>query len=82
MRSTGIVRHIDNLGRVVVPAEIRETMFITPDSPLMFFVEGSRIIIEKYQPGCYICGYGERLKAFHDKKICMTCVKKAAELLK
>ena len=58
MISTGIVRSIDNLGRVVLPKELRNTYSITPDTPLEIFTDGESIVLRKYraQGGCVFCG--------------------------
>lgn len=81
MKATGIVRRIDDLGRVVVPAELRRTQFIEEGDPLEFFVDGDRIILRKYQPGCFFCGNTESLQSFHSKHICTTCITKASQLI-
>jgi len=58
MISTGIVRSIDNLGRVVLPKELRNTYSITPDTPLEIFTDGESIVLRKYraQGACVFCG--------------------------
>ena len=58
MISTGIVRHIDSLGRVVLPKELRRTFDITTDTPLEIFTEGDAILLRKYRPAdaCALCG--------------------------
>ncbi|WP_068786641.1 AbrB/MazE/SpoVT family DNA-binding domain-containing protein [Paenibacillus phocaensis] len=80
MKSTGIVRRIDDLGRVVIPMELRRTLGISEGDPLEIFVDGDKIILRKYQPGCCICGSIEELKSFHGKAICAECIAKAAKL--
>ncbi|WP_405154751.1 AbrB/MazE/SpoVT family DNA-binding domain-containing protein [Paenibacillus sp. FSL K6-0108] len=82
MKATGIVRRIDDLGRVVIPKELRRTHFIEEGDPLEYFVEGDKIIIRKYQPGCILCGNNESLHLFHGKQICTQCISKASELTK
>lgn len=82
MKATGIVRRIDDLGRVVIPKELRRTHFIEEGDPLEYFVEGDKIIIRKYQPGCILCGNTESLHLFHGKQICTPCINKASELTK
>ena len=56
MKSTGMVRKIDNLGRIVLPIELRRVLEIDQDSSLQIFVEGDEIILKKYQPACVFCG--------------------------
>lgn len=82
MKSTGIVRKVDELGRVVIPKELRRTLGIAESDPLEVFVDGEQIILRKYRPGCFICGNLDAPKhLFHGKEICVECVKKAAQLL-
>lgn len=79
MKSTGIVRNIDNLGRVVIPMELRRTLGIDEKDPLEVFVDGDKIILRKYAPGCYICGNNEgHMHAFFGRQLCQKCVNEAA----
>ena len=71
MKSTGIVRHIDELGRVVVPKEIRRKLGISNTDPVEIFTEGDRIILTKYVPVCHFC---EGLCEFKEKNICADCI--------
>lgn len=82
MRTTSIVRHIDGLGRVTIPKEIRSSLDIGEGDPLEILVGGCMIMFRKYNPGCYICsGHGE-CRTFHGKQICTSCIKQAAALMK
>lgn len=81
MKSTGIVRRIDDLGRVVIPMELRRTLGVAEGDPLEVFVDGDKVILRKYLPGCYICGSIDDLKSFHGKAICTGCIAEAAKLL-
>ena len=74
MKSTGVVRQLDNLGRVVLPIELRRTMDISVKDPLEVFVDGDDIILRKYQPGCIFCGATEGLLVYRDKSLCPRCV--------
>ena len=80
MKSTGVVRKVDELGRIVLPAEIRQSLGIEVKDPLEFFVDGERIILKKYQPGCVFCGGMEGLSAFEGKVLCASCIKKLKSL--
>ena len=80
MKSTGVVRKVDELGRIVLPAEIRQCLDIKIKDPLEFFVDGERIILKKYQPGCIFCGGVEDLSAFEGKQICAGCLSKLHKL--
>lgn len=77
MKATGIVRRIDDLGRVVIPKELRRTMGIADGDPLEIFVDGDKIILRKYAPGCCLCGNSERelLSLYPEKLVCKACIK-------
>ena len=74
MKSTGIVRNIDELGRVVVPKEIRTKMGIANTDPVEIYVEGDKIILTKYTPVCHFCGSGDSVVDYKGKKICRSCI--------
>ena len=79
MRSTGIVRKIDELGRIVVPRELRTTLDVCPGDPIEIFVDGEQIILKKYQPSCIFCGEAKGTINYKGKNICESCMK---ELIK
>lgn len=56
MKATGIVRKIDDLGRLVIPSELRKLLRLDVGTPVEFYVEGNRIVLERYQRGCIFCG--------------------------
>ena len=70
MKSTGVVRQLDNLGRVVLPIELRRTMGIGVKDLLEVYVDGEDIILRKYQPACLFCGSMENVTEFRGKNIC------------
>ena len=74
MKSTGIVRKVDELGRVVRPKELRSTSRISQKDPLEIYVEGESIILKKYEPCCIFCGSGTDVKFFKDKRVCQACI--------
>lgn len=74
MKSTGIVRKVDELGRVVIPIELRRTLQIEEKDALEIYVDGERIILKKYEPACIFCGNAERVTIFKDKNICQDCL--------
>lgn len=74
MKETGIVRRVDELGRIVLPKELRRTLGINERDQLEIFVEGSRIFIQKYEGNCVFCGAIEDLTSFKDKHICGDCL--------
>ena len=76
MKSTGIVRSVDPLGRMVIPAELREK-FGVKDGKGAFeiFVDGDSIILKKYEPTCVFCGSCEKITVFKDRNVCDNCIK-------
>jgi len=79
MKSTGIVRRVDELGRVVLPIELRRTLDIEIRSPLEIYVDGDLIILRKYEPACIFCGEAKDVVNFKDKIICNVCLKELSE---
>ena len=75
MKSTGIVRKLDNLGRIVIPKELRETMGIGIRDSLEIFTEGGDIIVRRYAPGCVICGEAKDTLPFKGKLLCADCIR-------
>lgn len=80
MKSTGIVRKVDELGRVVIPIELRNKFDIKEKDPIEIYVEGSSIILKKFEPNCIFCGSSKNLVEYKEKLICNKCSKKIAEL--
>jgi len=74
MRATGIVRKADELGRIVIPKELRNTMSIDEGTPLEIFTGNGQIVLQKYQPGCIFCDGFENLTDFAGKQICPACI--------
>ncbi len=73
MKATGIVRKIDALGRVVIPKELRDKMYIEDGDPLEIFVENDAIVIQKYAAVCVFCGSGEDLRHYKGRNVCRSC---------
>lgn len=74
MKSTGIVRRVDELGRVVIPIELRRTLEIAEKDALEIYVDGEQIILKKYQPACIFCGDARDVVNFKGKNICKACL--------
>lgn len=74
MRDTGIVRKIDELGRIVLPIELRREMEIEEKDTLSILIDGEHIVLKKHSPSCFICGEEYGLVEFEGKKICKNCV--------
>lgn len=75
MKSTGIVRRVDELGRVVLPIELRRTLNITDKDSLEIYVEGEKIVLKKYEPACIFCGSATDIGVFHGKNVCRSCAR-------
>lgn len=79
MKSTGIVRKVDELGRVVLPMELRKTLNIDPHDPLEIFVESETVILKKYEPECTFCGSDTDVINFKNKNVCKKCIGELSE---
>ena len=80
MKSTGIIRRMDELGRVVIPIEIRNQFHIVEKDPIEIYVDGSSIVLKKFEPNCIFCGNTKNLLVYNDKLICQNCSKKIGNL--
>ncbi len=80
MKSTGIVRKLDQLGRIVIPKELRTTFDIKETDPIEIFVDGTDIVLRKYQQSCVFCGEADNLVEFNGKVVCACCLKKLKKL--
>lgn len=74
MKSTGIVRKVDDLGRIVLPSSIRNNMDIKAEDAVEIFTEGDKIILQKYQPFCIFCNSGDDVVYYKGKRICAKCL--------
>ncbi len=79
MKSTGIIRKVDNLGRIVLPIELRRTMDIAERDELEIYMENDRIILQKFEMACIFCGSSRGLINYRRKNVCQDCVKKMTE---
>ncbi len=79
MKSTGIVRKVDELGRIVLPIELRRTLDIGEKDVLEIYVEGSSIILKKYEPSCIFCGNDRNVADFKGKNVCPSCMKEIGQ---
>lgn len=80
IKSTGIVRRMDELGRVVIPMELRNQFKIVEKDPIEIFVDGSSIVLRKYEPNCIFCGNTKDLYEYNDKLVCSRCAEKISNL--
>ncbi len=75
MKATGVVRKVDDLGRVCLPIELRRTLDIAEKDPMEMFVDGETIVLKKYEPACVFCGEGKGVTVYKGKNICPACMK-------
>lgn len=81
MKSTGIVRKVDELGRIVLPIELRRTLSIEEKDRIEIFVDGESIILRKYQPACIFCDNAKDIINYKGKNICPDCIRAMTEKL-
>ena len=74
MKETGIIRPIDELGRIVLPMELRRSLDLRPKDGVEIFVDKDRIILKKYVPSCIFCGGAGELTVYKDKLVCASCL--------
>lgn len=74
MKSTGIVRKVDELGRIVIPKELRTTLNIEEKDSLEIYVDGEHIILKKYEPACIFCSNAKDVQVYKGKNICPACM--------
>ena len=80
MKSTGIVRKVDELGRIVLPIEIRRTLDIAERDEIEIFMDKDRIILQKYEPSCIFCDSSAGLVKYEGKNVCQACVRNIRKL--
>ena len=80
MKSTGIIRKVDELGRIVLPIEMRRTLDIAEKDALEIYVEGSSVILKKYKPSCVFCDSSKEITVFKGKNVCPKCLKELKSL--
>lgn len=80
MKSTGIIRRIDELGRIVLPIEIRKNLSLSSKDAVEIYVNGDTIILQKYEPSCIFCGSEDRTQDFDGKLICASCLEELQKM--
>lgn len=75
MKSTGIVRRMDELGRVVIPIELRNKLKIVEKDPMEIFVDGYSIVLKKFEENCVFCGSTKNVIDYKGKLVCEKCMK-------
>ncbi len=74
MKTIGVVRRVDDLGRIVLPAELRRSLDISDRDELEIYVERDRIVLQKFEPSCVFCGSSRDLVVYRGKQICQSCI--------
>lgn len=82
MKSTGIVRRVDELGRIVIPIELRNKLKIEEKDPIEIYVDGSSIILKKFQEDCVFCGSTKKVVDYKGKLVCAKCMENIASMNK
>ncbi len=80
MKATGIIRRVDDLGRIVLPIELRRMLDIEERDELEIFMENDQIVLRKYEPACCFCGAERKLVSYQNKNVCRDCIRKMMEL--
>lgn len=80
MKTTGIVRRVDELGRIVLPIELRRTLDIAERDEVEIFVDGQTIILQKYATACIFCGSDQDVMSFRGKNLCKNCIRTIGEM--
>lgn len=81
MKTTGIIRRLDELGRVVIPMEIRKKLEIEQKDPVEIYLDGNSIVLKKHEIGCIFCNNSKDLNHFQDKFICKKCLNKLHNMM-
>ena len=80
MKTTGMIRQLDSLGRIVLPIELRRTLDINTKDMLEILVDGNTILLRKYEPNCHFCGSSQGLTLYREKPVCRRCLKELKSL--
>ncbi len=80
MKSTGIIREVDALGRIVLPKSLRKVYNLNEKDALEIFTDGDCLILKKFCPFCSFCGSSEKISSFKDKNVCQNCIDELTKL--
>ena len=80
MKSTGIVRKVDELGRIVLPIELRRTLDSAERDELEIYLDDDKVILKKYEPSCIFCGSACGLVTYQGKNVCMECIENMSNI--
>lgn len=79
MKTTGIVRKVDELGRIVIPMELRTKLEIEEKDPIEIYVDGSSIILKKVEKSCIFCGGSKNILMYKNRPVCNKCISNMAK---
>ncbi|GAB2698853.1 AbrB/MazE/SpoVT family DNA-binding domain-containing protein [Paenibacillus thermoaerophilus] len=74
MRPAGVVRKVDQLGRIVLPKSLRKRYRMNEGDPVEILVQGDNILLERYRPKCIFCSSTEHISEYREKYICRSCM--------
>ena len=80
MKSTGFVRKVDELGRIVLPIELRRTLDIADRDELEIYLDDDKVVLKKYEPSCIFCGSSCGLVSYHGRNVCMECIENMSNI--
>lgn len=80
MKSTGIIRKVDDLGRIVLPIELRRTLDIAERDELEIYLDDDKVVLKKYEPSCIFCGSSCGLVTYHGRNVCMECIENMSNI--
>lgn len=80
MKATGIIRKVDELGRIVLPIELRRSLDIDVKDPIEIYTDGDKIILKKYTQTCSFCGKSKDVVSFRDRLVCRKCIEELSSL--
>ncbi len=80
MKSTGIVRKVDELGRIVLPIELRRTLDIAERDELEIYLDDDKVVLKKYEPSCIFCSSSRGLVNYQGRNVCMDCIEKMSKI--
>lgn len=82
MKPAGVVRKVDQLGRIVLPKSLRKRYQMNEGDPVEILVQGDHIILERYRPRCVFCGSMDEVREFKERHLCVTCMTEMASIRK
>jgi len=80
VKPAGVVRKVDQLGRIVLPKSLRKRYQMNEGDPVEILVQGDHIILERYRPRCVFCGSMEEVREFKERYLCASCIQDMSQL--